>query len=147
MFKVPTASEITAKHNPSYNIWPNLVTPIADSGIPFLRALADGLRGRWKSKVIWFAPDWGGGELHPLWPKRIDNFERILYEDTQFAECTCKSPSSLPRDAGITLSYQERRIYHWHEELDRRIGVEIFRRQLRITPVLAPFVRETIGGP
>ena len=145
MLKVPTASEITAKHNPSYNVWPNLVTPIADSGIPFLLFWPMGPR-EMEIEVIWYAPDWGGGELHPLWPKRIENFERILYEDTQFAEYIQASVES-PAYEGITLSYQERRIYHWHEELDRRIGLERVPQALRVTPVLAPFVRDTIGGP
>jgi len=38
------------------------------------------------------------------------------------------------------LSYQERRIYHWHEELDRRIGSENIPEHLRVPEVLPPFV-------
>ena len=34
------------------------------------------------------------------------------------------------------LSYQERRIYHWHEELDRRIGAENVREALRVPRLL-----------
>lgn len=41
---------------------------------------------------------------------------------------------------GLHLSYQERRIYHWHEELDRRIGWENIPQALRVAPLLAPFV-------
>ena len=37
----------------------------------------------------------------------------------------------------MTLSYQERRIYHQHEELDRRIGVDLVPPALRVEPVLA----------
>ena len=44
----------------------------------------------------------------------------------------------------ITLSYQERRIYHWHEELDRRIGAENVPKKLRVTPLLLPGFR---GSP
>ncbi len=85
-------------------------------------------------------PDWGGGEMHPLWPTRIQNFERILDEDLQFAEQIQKSVES-PGFRGMTLNYQERRIYHWHEELDRRIdraGVRI-PDALRVKPLLAPY--------
>ena len=85
----------------------------------------------------WFAPDWGGGELHPLWPTRISNFDRILAEDTQFAEQIQQSVQS-PGFRGMTLNYQERRIYHWHEELDRRIaraGIAI-PENLRVPPLL-----------
>ena len=35
---------------------------------------------------------------------------------------------------GITLGYQERRIYHQHEELDRRIGAERVPAELRVPP-------------
>jgi choline monooxygenase len=41
---------------------------------------------------------------------------------------------------GIYLSYQERRIYHWHEELDRRIGAGRVPAGLQVRPVLQPWV-------
>jgi uncharacterized protein YdcH (DUF465 family) len=89
----------------------------------------------------WFAPDWGDGELSPLWATRIANFDRILDEDLQFAEKIQKSVAS-PGFRGMTLNYQERRIYHWHEELDRRIqraGVEVAA-DMRVQPVLEPYL-------
>lgn len=47
-------------------------------------------------------------------------------------------------DAGslrsLTLSYQERRIQHLHEQIDRSIGIERVPEPLRVTPVLGPFV-------
>jgi hypothetical protein len=42
-----------------------------------------------------------------------------------------------PGFTGIQLGYQERRIYHWHEELDRRIGPERVPEHLRMQPRLA----------
>jgi hypothetical protein len=88
----------------------------------------------------WFAPDWGDAPLHELWPKRIENFDRILDEDLQFAEHIQRSIES-PGFRGMTLNYQERRIYHWHEELDRRIaaaGLTIPESQ-RVPPMLEPY--------
>ena len=76
-----------------------------------------------------------------LWPTRIANFDRILDEDLQFAEQIQKSVES-PGFKGMTLNYQERRIYHWHEELDRRIdraGIEI-PDALRVKPLLEPYL-------
>ena len=58
---------------------------------------------------------------------------------------TCSSPQSIqqsmmsPGFRGMPLNYQERRIYHWHEELDRRIGPERIPAQLRVQPLLAPY--------
>jgi phenylpropionate dioxygenase-like ring-hydroxylating dioxygenase large terminal subunit len=47
-------------------------------------------------------------------------------------------------DAGslrtITLNYQERRIYHVHETIDRAIGVERIPEELRVPPVLGDLV-------
>jgi phenylpropionate dioxygenase-like ring-hydroxylating dioxygenase large terminal subunit len=138
LLKLSSASEITAKNNPSYNFYPNLVTPIADSGIPFVLFWPRGDR-EMDIEVVWFSPDWGDGPLNPLWETRIANFERILYEDTQFAEYIQQSVES-PGFQGINLNYQERRIYHWHEELDRRIGADHIPAALRVTPLLDAFV-------
>ena len=138
MPSVDTASEIVTKNNPSFNFYPNLVTPINDTGLPFLLFWPDGDR-EMNIDVHWFAPDWGGGDMHPLWKQRIDNFERILYEDTQFAESIQRSVES-PGFKGAMLNYQERRIYHWHEELDRRIGVENIPAPLRVEPKLSAFL-------
>ena len=91
----------------------------------------------------WFAPDSLEHEYDSLWEKRIENFERILYEDTQFAPQIQQSVES-PAFEGITLNYQERRIYNWHEELDRRIGIERIPEHLRVTPLLAPYIENTV---
>ena len=41
---------------------------------------------------------------------------------------------------GFELGYQERRIYHQHEEIDRRIGAEHLGEALRVSPVLGEWV-------
>jgi len=136
MKRVETASVISTHNNPSFNFYPNLVAPIDPSGCPFLLYWPTG-PDTMRIECHWFAPDWGGGELHPLWPTRISNFDRILAEDTQFAEQIQQSVQS-PGFRGMTLNYQERRIYHWHEELDRRIaraGIAI-PENLRVPPLL-----------
>ena len=47
---------------------------------------------------------------------------------------------------GLRLSYQERRIYWTHEEIDRRIGVERIPEHLRVTPMLDKYAEQT-GSP
>lgn len=139
MRRVETATVISARNNPSWNIYPNLVTPIDPTGCPFLLFWPTGPDSM-RIECHWFAPDWGDGELDPLWATRTKNFDTILDEDLQFAEKIQKSVES-PGFRGMTLNYQERRIYHWHEELDRRFdrtGVEVPAR-LRIQPLLEPY--------
>ncbi len=131
-------SELPVKTNVSYNLYPNLVTPVASTGLPFLTFWPAG-KQTMRVDCHWFAPDWGEGERHPLWEKRMENFNRILQEDIEFVPRIQKSIHSRGF-RGITLSYQERRIYHWHEELDRRIGIERVPEHLRVTPRLAAMV-------
>ena len=45
-----------------------------------------------------------------------------------------------PALRGIPINYQERRIWHLHEQIDRVIGVENVPEGLRMTPVLQPYV-------
>ncbi len=138
MKEIPTVTEIPARHNASYHLYPGVVSPMASTGMPFLTFWPTGSRTM-RIECHWFAPDWGGDEVDPLWERRIENFERILYEDTQFAPQIQESLES-PGFEGMTLNYQERRIYHWHEELDRRIGLERIPEHLRVQPVLQPCI-------
>jgi len=138
MRRIETATEITLSNNPSFNFFPNLVTPVDATGNPFILFWPTGDR-EMDIEIVWFAPDWGAGPLDSLWETRIANFERILEEDTQFAEQIQESVESAAF-RGITLNYQERRIYHWHEELDRRIGRERIPEHLRVQPRLADWI-------
>jgi hypothetical protein len=79
-----------------------------------------------------------------MWPTRIANFERILEEDTQFAPRIQQSVETAGFK-GMYVSYQERRIYHWHEELDRRIGRQNVPPGLRVTPCLEPHLATAPG--
>ncbi|MCC6940101.1 MAG: aromatic ring-hydroxylating dioxygenase subunit alpha [Novosphingobium sp.] len=138
MPEIPTVSEFTATNNISYHIYPNFVMPPAPTGIPILQFWPLGPR---RTRVVssWVAPDHDPANPNPLWETRIKNWERILYEDLQFAPQIQESLEG-PGFQGMSLNYQERRIYHWHEELDRRIGIDRVPQAARVEPVLAPFV-------
>jgi nitrite reductase/ring-hydroxylating ferredoxin subunit len=140
MPEMATATTIERDYNPSYNVFPNLILPIAASGIPCVAIWPIGI-ARTSMEVIWFAPDWGGGPRDPLWEKRIANFDRIVDEDVSFVAPIQESINS-PGFKGVPLSYQERRIYHWHEELDRRIGVDRIAPRLRVAPKLDALVED-----
>jgi len=138
MVEFPNVTELPVKTNVSYNVYPNLVTPVAPTGMPFINFWPISAN-RMYVENHWFSPDWGDGEIHPLWKQRIENFDRILEEDTQFAPQIQQSVES-PGFKGVKLNYQERRIYHWHEELDRRIGIENIPEELRVEPRLQGLV-------
>ena len=132
MPEVPTVESIFAQQNPSYLFYPNLVTPPSATGTPIITFWPKTARSM-VVDVHWFAPE--GAEGHELWPTRMSNFERILEEDTQFAPRIQESVETAGF-SGMYVSYQERRIYHWHEELDRRIGTANIPEHLRVRPVL-----------
>lgn len=138
MPEMASATLIEREFNPSYSLFPNFILPISATGMPAVVMWPKTLRSS-TMEVLWFAPDWGAGERHPLWASRIANFDRIAEEDILFAEPMQTSIES-PGFRGVPLSYQERRIYHWHEELDRRIGVEQVPPALRVAPRLASWL-------
>ena len=53
-------------------------------------------------------------------------------------------PMQKSHDSGVfekmPLNYQERRIYRWHEELDKKIGHNKMEEDLSIPKVLGPFI-------
>ncbi|HLW23849.1 MAG TPA: aromatic ring-hydroxylating dioxygenase subunit alpha [Steroidobacteraceae bacterium] len=137
MRRIESATIVSSKNNPSFNFFPNLVAPVDPTGVPFLTFWPTS-DTTMRIECDWFAPDWGGGAPPELWKTRVANFDRILDEDLQFAPQIQESLMS-PGFCGIPLSYQERRIYHWHEELDRRIGPELIDPALRVEPLLEAY--------
>ena len=138
MPKIAAVTEVPATNNVSYLIYPNFVMPPSDSGVPLLQF--------WpvtetSCRVVssWIGPDHDPADPNPLWATRIANWERILYEDLQFAPQIQESLQSKGF-RGMPLNYQERRIYHWHEELDRRIGPNRGPADARVEPVRADWV-------
>ena len=138
--EIETVSEIPKHQNASYSFFPNLVTPPAATGIPFLTFWPTS-DDTCEIDVHWFSPDWGDGGLPEVWQKRIENFENILFEDTQFAPDIQASVAS-PGFKGVLLNYQERRIYYWHEELDKKIGHNNMDQDYSIPKVLSPFIEK-----
>ena len=137
MKRVETASVISTHNNPSFNFYPNLVAPIDPLGLPVPALLADGTATRCASNATGSRRTGAAESCTRCGRHASANFDRILAEDTQFAEQIQQSVQS-PGFRGMTLNYQERRIYHWHEELDRRIaraGIAI-PENLRVPPLL-----------
>jgi len=138
MPKIPTVTEIPRDNNVSYHIYPNFIMPPSDSGVPLLQFWPTSER---TCRVVstWIAPDHDPENPHRSWKARTENWERILYEDLQFAPEIQESMES-PGFVGMPLNYQERRLYHWHEELDRRIGRNRIPEGLAVEPVLKDWI-------
>ena len=84
MPRIETVTEVPANNNVSYHIFPNFVMPASDTGVPLLQFWPTSDR---TCRVVstWIAPDYDPTVENPLWETRKRNWERILYEDLQFA--------------------------------------------------------------
>ncbi len=134
----PDVSDVARDNNISYLLFPNLVCPPSATGMPFVLFWPKG-GNKMVLECVWFSPDWGDGPVPEIWQTRIANFDRIIEEDTQFAT---RIQTSVESDGfrGISLSYQERRIYHWHERLDQLLGQDEIDPCLRVEAVLDKFI-------
>src|SRR5690606_26776634 len=90
--------------------------------------------------VTWFAPDpQGDQQILDAWKTKIEAYNQILDEDLVFLPSVQKSMES-PAFRSLPLNYQERRIYHLHENIDRAIGIERIPERLRVQPLVEPYI-------
>ena len=135
---IATVGELPRVTNLSYHVFPNLVTPLDVTGFPFLLFWPIDVRTT-RLEVLWFVADWGAGEPPELWKTFLALFDGVLEEDTANLSWIQRSVES-EGFRGVPLSYAERRIYHFHEALDRAIGAEDVPPALRVAPRLAEHV-------
>ena len=83
--------------------------------------------------------NWEGDELPPHWQARMDTFDEIMEEDRRNMEPMQRSLES-PAMRGINVNYQERRIWNFHEQIDRTIGIDRIPEHLRVAQVLDPYI-------
>ena len=119
-------------------VFPNLVVPLDVTGFPFLIFFPVDIRTT-RFEVLWQGPDWGQPEPDDPWKAMLHVFDIVLDEDTQNLKWI---QQSLESDGarGIPLNYQERRIYHLHEEIDRVIGSQKIPADLRVEPRLDAWI-------
>lgn len=120
----------------SYNLFPNWVSPLGPTGYFVLNFWPDGLT-RSKMEVWWFGPDWGEGPRPEYWDATIAYLDAVLREDTEFGVWIQKGQESYGF-GGVPLSYQEARIYHWHQSADELIGRENIPPELQVPRALGP---------
>jgi len=87
---------------------------------------------------------WDDPEIDPAvenayWDRYLADNERIVSEDMHLLSAIQKSLEG-GAFTGTMMGAQERGIYWYHEEIDRRIGVERIPENLRVEQVLAKHV-------
>jgi phenylpropionate dioxygenase-like ring-hydroxylating dioxygenase large terminal subunit len=132
--EIPGVGEIGRTCTQSYNLFPNWVSPLGPTGYFVLNFWPAGLN-KSKMEIWWFAPDWGDGPRPEYWDGTIAYLDTVLREDTEFGKWIQKSQESYGFE-GVPLSYQEARIYHWHQAADALIGTDRIPAELRVAPAI-----------
>ncbi len=126
------------------SLFPNAIIPLGRIGFPinlFWPIDKDTTRLDW----IYYAPPPDGADrfepdhLPEHWDRRRGVYDQIMAEDERNMAPMQRSMES-PALTGIPINYQERRIWHLHEEIDRVIGVERIPEELRMQQLLGPYV-------
>jgi phenylpropionate dioxygenase-like ring-hydroxylating dioxygenase large terminal subunit len=136
--------EMTRSGSLSYNMFPNLVTPTGAVSFPFLLFWPIA-RDRTLFEVIWYTRGEDTDKDSDLWKMVLAAFDGILGEDNENLPWIQQSIDSGALE-GVPLSYQERRIYHFHEYVDRVIGVDRIPDHLRVEPRLEKLEEDGKGG-
>ncbi|MEM9134833.1 MAG: aromatic ring-hydroxylating dioxygenase subunit alpha [Actinomycetota bacterium] len=138
MPQIPSVHPIVHSTSYSFTVFPNLITPVAATGFPIMLFFPDG-PGRTIIRIYHFAPDWEGDEHTTAMKERYAGFATIIDEDVENMNPMHRA-MGVPGFDGVPLSYQERRIWHFNETIDRTIGVERIAEDLRVPQLLGDFI-------
>jgi len=140
--EIPTVNGMTRCSSTAFSAFPNMITPVSATGMPFLLAWPIDVRTT-LFEWITYCVDWGKGPspalTSPEWQQRLTGFDVVMEEDTRNMAPMQKSLES-PGLLGMPVSYQERRIWNCAEQLDRMIGPERIPAELRVPQLLAPYI-------
>jgi nitrite reductase/ring-hydroxylating ferredoxin subunit len=139
-YDIETVPGVFRENNVAYGIFPNTAGPFDSAGFPLI-SFWPVSKGECECELIFV----GAGDEDEdstnseYWKTFIQNYDNIQNEDFQFLAGIQKSLES-GAFTGMKLCYQERRIYWFHEEIDRRIGVDRIPEELRMVQLLSRFV-------
>ncbi|MEE2704024.1 MAG: aromatic ring-hydroxylating dioxygenase subunit alpha [Myxococcota bacterium] len=134
---IPDLDQVFSDTNPAYSVFPNLITPLDTIGFPFILFWPIDA-GTTDVEWTFYGPRSETPEQEKIWEMFIQVFDGVMNEDFMNLAPMQRSISSGALES-IPLSYQERRIYHLHEEIDRIIGPAKIPETLRVPPRLEPF--------
>ncbi|MGI9322861.1 MAG: aromatic ring-hydroxylating oxygenase subunit alpha [Pseudomonadales bacterium] len=135
--------EIVRSGSMSYNMFPNTTTPINALAFPYLQFWPLSKTDT-RFEVTWFTREDNADPDSEYWREKIAGFNVILDEDNENLPWIQRSIESGAL-SGVPLSYQERRIYHFHEYLDQVIGRDKIPAHLQVAPRTAALVEDGKG--
>ena len=132
------------------SIFPNVIIPLGAFGFPinvFWPIDKDTTRLDW----IYYALPEDGDRFDPddlpaHWRQRRQSYNQIMAED-EMNMAPMQASMKSPALSGIPINYQERRIWHLHEQIDRTIGADRIPEEMRVASVLDAYVETGSTGP
>lgn len=128
------AGAVSRIANVAFNLFPNRVIAFNDWGYAMQSYWPLDARTT-EVEVVWIAPRESDPAHAPMWEQIGAMFNVVLEQDFQFLPSMQRSLES-GATTGLLIGWQERSIYHAHQELDRRIGAERIPAALRVPPVM-----------
>lgn len=121
------------------SLFPNMIIPLGSIGFPVNIFWPVDKRTTRLDWIYYGIKDWDGDELPEHWQLRSKVYDQIMGEDQENMAPMQRSLES-PAMTGIPINYQERRIWHLHEQIDRMIGAERVPEGLAVEQLLDPYV-------
>ncbi|MFK7918570.1 MAG: aromatic ring-hydroxylating dioxygenase subunit alpha [Ilumatobacter sp.] len=134
---IDTVHPIVYSTSYAFTVFPNVITPVSATGIPWLVFFPDG-PGRTHIKIYHFATPENIGDTD-AWERRIAGFAALIDEDVENLNPMDRAMNS-PLFHSVPISYQERRLWHMNETIDRTIGVERIPEELRVAQLLGDHI-------
>jgi len=136
--RFPHVSPLAGEGVLSYGIFPNVALVLAPYMMFTVNAWPVGpSQTRYEVCYMGAAPE--TDETKAVWDLLLGFNGAVIEEDVSVLAGIQRSIDAGNLEA-LTLGYMERRIYHLHEEVDRRIGATRIPQELRVQPVLEPFL-------
>jgi phenylpropionate dioxygenase-like ring-hydroxylating dioxygenase large terminal subunit len=125
----------------SFSLFPNLLVGSDDASGFFVAQWWPLSVSRTQMDVTWYGVDWGENDRPDGWNVKLFGSDILMKEDLVNVEPVQRSLEAAAH-GGIPISYLERRIWHFHATLDKYLGPENLRPDLRAPDHLAHLVRE-----
>ena len=126
------------------SLFPNVIIPLGAIGFPVNLFWPVDKRTTRLDWIYYGLKDWDDDQMPPEWQARADVYDEIMNED-QINMAPIQKSMESPALRGIPINYQERRIWHLHEQLDRMIGTANIPEAMRVESRLDPYVEHNIS--
>ena len=139
--KIPQPEwEVARSLSRSYNFFPNMTVPASEFEQPLQIFWPTGPNTS-VFEVMWLGHPADCDPESDGWKNRIAKFDEILQEDVDNLPWIQESVET-PAFQSVPLGYNERRIYHHHEMVDRVIGADNLPEGSAVEPITGPFVEK-----